>query len=262
MSLTVNPNTTIYSYDTEKENTAVRNGTIYAGPQKEAGVYIPGGRLAAAQKKSMKMIMDQFHRDIALDQSLKDRAAHRDDIKQQILDNQKELAQIDESIASYREEFGITDETPEEDYPDQFKQILSDLETRRSICQKELDPDNPENLYRQDRREQYMISDIKLARLKDDPMYDTQKDAADVMSSALDASVREFINEARKEADDRAETVKEEAQAHQSEEEKIEEKLLTADREAEKKQSELKKFMEEQHMIDEDALGLAVDQRL
>ena len=262
MSLMIHPNKPIYDPDADKKTAAVKNGTIYAGPQKEAGTYIPGGRLAAAQKKSMKMILDQFHRDTALDQGLKDRSAHQDDLKQQILDNQKEIAEINESIASYREEFRITDETPKEDYPDQLKQVLSDLETRRSLCQKELDPDNPENLYRQERREQYMISDIKLARLKDDPMYDTQKDAADIMNSALDSSVREFINEARKQADDRAEAIKEETRAHTSEEDTTEDEQLTADREAEKKQTELKKFIEEQHMIDEDALGIAVDQRL
>ena len=170
MSLMIHPNKPIYDPDADKKTAAVKNGTIYAGPQKEAGTYIPGGRLAAAQKKSMKMILDQFHRDTALDQGLKDRSSHQDDLKQQILDNQKEIAEINESIASYREEFRITDETPKEDYPDQLKQVLSDLETRRSLCQKELDPDNPENLYRQERREQYMISDIKLARLKDDPI--------------------------------------------------------------------------------------------
>lgn len=262
MSLTINPSTTLYSTTTEDKSATVKNGTIYAGPIKEEGINIPGSKLAAAQKKSMKKILDQFHSDLTLDQSLKDRAEHREELKQQIVENQKELKEIDEMVASYKEQFGITEDTPEEEYPDQYVQILSDLETRRSVYQNELDPSNPDNLYRQDKREQNMISDIKLERLKDDPMLDTQKEAAEIMSSALDATIREFMNEARKEADQRSEAAKEEANTHKSEKERQEEELLTADNEKEKKQTEIKKFIEEQHVIDEDALGIAVDQRM
>lgn len=107
-----------------------------------------------------------------------------------------------------------------------------------------------------------MISDIKQERLKDDPMYDTQKDAAAIISDALKDSVRALMNETRKQIDEQMETTKEEAQARKSEEEKQEEELLTADNEKEKKQTEIKEYIEEQHIIDEDALGIAVDQRI
>ena len=93
-------------------------------------------------------------------------------------------------------------------------------------------------------------------------MYDTQKDAAAVISNALDSSKRSFINEARKLIDEQFETMKEETQADKSEEEKQEEELLTADTKKEKDQTEIRQFIEEQHIIDEDALGIAVDQRL
>jgi hypothetical protein len=262
MSLTINMNNPSYADKPESRTESGHSRTIKPGNHNNNMAQIPGSRLAAAQKKSMKMIIDQFHSDLALDQSLKDRAVHQEELQQQIVDHHKKIQEIDDTITSYKEQFGITEETPKENYPEEYKQLVSGLQAQKAVYQRDLDPSNPDNLYRQERREQYMISDIKLERLKDDPMYDTQKDAAAVISNALDSSKRSFINEARKLIDEQFETMKEEAQADKSEEEKQEEELLTADTKKEKDQTEIRQFIEEQHIIDEDALGIAVDQRL
>lgn len=262
MSLTINMNNPSYADKPESRTESGYSRTVKPGNHNNNMTQIPGSRLAAAQKKSMKMIIDQFHGDLALDQNLKDRAAHQEELQQQIVEHHKKIQEIDETITSYQEQFGITEETPKENYPEEYRQLVSGLQAEKSIYQYDLDPTNPDNLYRQVRREQYMISDIKQERLKDDPMYDTQKDAAAIISDALKDSVRALMNETRKQIDEQMETTKEEAQARKSEEEKQEEKLLTADNEKEKKQTEIKEYIEEQHIIDEDALGIAVDQRI
>ena len=266
MSMTIKPNNPAYTATAEngrQDKTAtVRSGTIYMGNQKDDNVRIPGSRLAAAQKKSMKMILDQFHNDLALDQGLAERAAHQEELQQKIVDNHKKISQIDETIASYREQFGITEETPGENYPEEYIQLVSGLEAEKSMYQYELDPSNPDNLYLQERREQYMISDIKLERLKADPMYDTRKEADEIIGTAQKDLIRELMDEVKEHTDEQMETKWDEARTRKSEKEKQDEELLAADTEKGKNHTELKKYIEEQHIIDEDALGIAVDQRL
>ncbi|MCH5265504.1 MAG: hypothetical protein J1F02_06365 [Lachnospiraceae bacterium] len=258
MNLTINPNYT----EPAQPGTHKTQKTIYAGAKNPQETDSLGNRIAAAQKKSMKKILDQFKIDSATDKNLKDRTAHMEELSQQIVDNLKEIKEIDESIASYKEQFGITEETAPEDYPEEYKQIVSDLETKKAMCQHELDPTNRDNLYRQKQYESAMIQGIKQERLKYHDMVDTQKIAEEIMDDALKQAVKDITEEARENMDNTFEATKEEAAKRKSEEEKREEELIASETDKEKTRVELKKYIEEQHIIDEDAIGLMVDKQM
>lgn len=261
MNITINLNTLVNPTD-KGDSRKINSGSFYVGKNTPNQPNLPGDTIAKAQKKSMKKILDQFRTDSATDQDLKDRAAHREELKQQIVADLREIKTIDDSIASYKEQFGITDETAEDDYPEEYKQIISDLEARKAVYQDELDPQKPNNLYSLDRQEQYMISEIKQELLKYHDMVDTQKEAEEIIINALEQAIKELVEEGREHIENSMEETKEEALEKKSEESRTEEELLSADHEQEKAQEELKKYIEEKHVIDEDAIGLVVDEKM
>lgn len=167
---------------------------------------------------------------------------------------EKELKEIDQTFSDYKEQFGITEEMAEEDYPEKYRQIAEDLNTRREMCLDELD-----TAQKADLREQHMVSEIKIERLKHHDMVDTQKQAEGMIKDAIKDSMKDLVDEGVEKAEENFEEAKEEAAKKKTEEEKAEEEIISSESETEQCKSEVEKYIEEAHVIDEDAIGLVVD---
>lgn len=297
---TVFSKTSVQANEEERDKTAKakKNGsgaTIFAGDTNISFADQMGQKKADAQKQALKRILDVFNSDLEIDQALKDSAQHKEDLSSQIKQYDSEIDKLKQAQQDLKEEYGITDDSEEEQNLNLLRKSLSNpLEiTEEDMTQLEqmgqiteyqkaslendaaiaVWQDLKDEALQTQKDESGNIQAIKLARLKSDPMVGAQKEAQAIMDSATESIVDLIYEKAREHLEEifggTSEETKDKTEEVQEEEPKDEEEKLDVDKltedttDAQKNILErFKKFIKSQYMLEEDVLGIKVDEFL
>lgn len=223
-----------------------------------------------AQQKAMKVISDTFAGEQKIDNDLKDRANHIEELRQGIKNTRGEINDIEQDRANLKEQYQIKDESQEEKDLELLEKrrqsespkngvFLTKEDTKRL---KEIDEAGvtdyqkrslelngfKEPLLEQVEKskneilvENAVIEGINQARLKSSPMLEADQQAESIMDAASDEIVGMLIKEAKDHIDE--EQKKNEEEAEKLEEEKEKEEEIAED--LKEKLEEKKKLLEE-----------------
>lgn len=175
-----------------------------------------------AQKKAMKVVGDAWDTDKEIDKSIAQRREQYQEMLTVKNEAQSMINDIDNQVTALKEEYGITEDMEYKDWPADFKQAYSALNSPVSELKKQI---HDAEVQMKD-----AIADIRaitIERLKSNPMLDAQK-TADAINAAADDEIiamvmqdaKEHIEETMEEAQEKAE---ETAEQKELEEEKLEE---------------------------------------
>lgn len=252
-----------------------------------------GQKKAKAQKDALKRIIDVFENDLKLDQTLKNSALHKDELLEQVKQYDAEIERLNQSQQELKEEYGITDDSQEEQDLNLIRKSLSDP---LSITEEEmthLEEIGPITDYQRTsleydamkdvwtklkddaiaahKGESQKIEGIKLSRLKSDPMAGAQKEAQEIKDAATDSIIAMIREDAKDNIDEKfgvaAEDDKKTEEEEDDKKDKTEEAkadIVAEDITADQKDvlERIKKFIQTQGILQEDALGIKIDELL
>lgn len=175
-----------------------------------------------AQKKAMKVVGDAWDTDKEVDKSIAQRREQYQEMLAVKNEAQSMLNDIDNQIAALKEEYGITEDMKYKDWPADFKQAYSALNSPVSELKKQI---HDAEVQMKD-----AIADIRaitIERLKSNPMLDAQK-TADAINEATDEEIISMVMQDAKEhiektMEEAQETAEKTAEEKEMEEEKLEE---------------------------------------
>lgn len=281
----------------EKKTGEVRkseNGSsIFAGNSPVLFAEQIGQKKADAQKNALKKILEVFESDSEIDQTIRDSEQHKVELEKQIGFYNEKLDNLEEARKELKEEYGITDDCEEEENLNLIRKSLSaplsiteedmtKLEKMGQITDYQkaaLEYDAQEEVWKQlkkdaqkeHRAESGNVQGIKLERLKSNPMTKAQAAAEAIMEAAMENIVSLIYEEARENLEEKfgGKTLdgKIREEAVPDEEEETEKKLKQKKEEAQVEVSDeqknilerLKKFIQSQKILPEDAMGVKVD---
>lgn len=292
--------TSVQAYGEEKDKTAKakKNGsgaTIFAGDTNISFADQMGQKKADAQKQALKRILEVFDSDLEIDQALKDSAQHKEDLSDQIEQYDLEIEKLNQKQQDLKEEYSITDDSEEEQNLNllrksfsnpleiteedmtQLEQMGQIIEYQKASLENDAAlavwQDLKDEALQTQKAESGNIQAIKLARLKSDPMVGAQKEAQAIMDAATESIVDLIYEKAREnleeifggtseEAKDKTEEVQEEEP--KDEDEKLDVDKITEDMTDVQKNilERFKKFIKSQSILEEDVLGIKVDEFL
>lgn len=253
-----------------------------------------GQKKAKAQRDALRRIVDVFEADMKIDQTLKNSALHKEELAEQVKQYDAEINKLTQAQQELKEEYGITDDSEEEQNLNLIRKSLSDpfsvteedmemLEKmgpltdyqRASLeldAAKEVWQNLKDDAIAAHKGESSKIQGINLERLKSDPMVGAQKEAQAIKDAARDSIITMLREEAKEKIDEKFGTTSETQGKKDEEEEtddvdkkkKADSKALTEDLTAEQQDilKRLKKFVKSQGILREDILGLKIDEML
>lgn len=249
------------------------------------------------QKKALKGILDQFKRDIEIDDNFTSRRRNMTKFEEEAGIARTELEKVQKLRQNLKDSYHITEDSEQEKeiqllrksmHPfatlteDEMNQ-LSNIKELTEYQKSALEYDTMEEVW-QERfnnasmgivNEGQSIISIKLELLKSHPMTDAQIEAAKIMEAANKEVVATILQQAKEYIDEKLEEEKEAAkkQAEELEEKEPKDKdydlkevkkdikeIQEADSEQEKLQTELTKVIEKMKAIEEDLKGILVDE--
>lgn len=224
MSISVKANITDYIetgtlFAEKTEGMGRKNNTIFAGASNLANDPIAEKR-KEAQEKAMKVIRDAWDIDKSIDKNVEDRKTHYEKMLAQKNEAQSHVNDINDSLDSLKEEYGITEDMKYKDWPEEYKQRYLELNKQKSAFQDEIQ--DADKLMKDD------ISDIKaiaIERLKSSPVDDAQETADAIKEAANDEIIGMVMQEAKENIDKEMEETEEKAEKNAEKEEIKEEKL-------------------------------------
>lgn len=253
-----------------------------------------GQKKAKAQRDALRRIVEVFEADMKIDQTLKNSALHKEELAEQVKQYDAEINKLTQAQQELKEEYGITDDSEEEQNLNLIRKSLSDpfsvteedmemLEKmgpltdyqRASLeldAAKEVWQNLKDDAIAAHKGESSKIQGINLERLKSDPMVGAQKEAQAIKDAARDSIITMFREEAKEKIDEKFGTTSETQGKKDEEEEtddvdkkkKADSKILTEDLTEEQKEilERLKRFVKSQGILREDILGLKIDEML
>lgn len=224
MSISIKANITDYIetgtlFAEKTEGMRRKNNTIFAGASNLANDPIAEKR-KEAQEKAMKVIRDAWDIDKSIDKNVEDRKTHYEKMLAQKNEAQSHVNDINDSLDSLKEEYGITEDMKYKDWPEEYKQRYLELNKQKSAFQDEIQ--DADKLMKDD------ISDIKaisIERLKSSPVDDAQETADAIKEAANDEIIGMVMQEAKENIDKEMEETEEKAEKNAEKEEIKEEKL-------------------------------------
>lgn len=233
-------------------------------------------RKQQAQKEALKIVRDAWAGDRAIDQSLDESREHIRQMQEENLQAQRELNNIEEERQRLKETYGVTDSTPVEDMPEDYKNRLAELNDYAAHNEKILGKNQRDIMV-----ENAVIRGTKLERLKKHPMVDARKSADAVLEAASDEIVgmimddtKEHLDEEQEKREERAEKVQEKKEEleelqekHDEREEELEEllenipvdEMLDLERTKQNIQQEVQDIVNKMKLVAEDIKGSMVD---
>lgn len=279
----------------------VKNGTFFAGNLGLNGQDHIEAKKTQAQKQAMKLKLDQLKKDNKVDDTIGNVKENKEKYSMEAAEAQKEIKNIRAMRDELKETYEIDDQSNEQSDlklleksmdPEQSltKEELEKLKNMGPLTdyQKEtLRYDTMEEVFKQrldnaingiENADGTIIS-IKLELLKTHPMVDAQNEAAEIMENASREAIGMLMDDAVKHVDEEQKKTKEEAEkaAEKKEEEKKTEDvsqngqeplqddlkdITEADAENDKIVTELKKFIEKNNILEDDAKGIVLDELL
>lgn len=252
-----------------------------------------GQKKAKAQRDALRRIVDVFEADMKIDQTLKNSALHKEELAEQVKQYDAEINKLTQAQQELKEEYGITDDSEEEQNLNLIRKSLSDPFSVTEEDMEMLEKMGPLTKYQRasleldaakevwqnlkddaiaaHKGESSKIQGINLERLKSDPMVGAQKEAQAIKDAARDSIITMLREEAKEKIDEKFGTSSE-THGKKDEEEtddvdkkkKADSKILTEDLTEEQKDilERLKRFVKSQGILREDILGLKIDEML
>ena len=233
-------------------------------------------RKQQAQKEALKIVRDAWAGDQAIDQGLDESREHIRQLQEENLQAQRELNSIEEERVRLKETYGVTDSTPVEDMPEDYRSRLMELNDYEAHNKKILGQNRHDIMV-----ENAVIRGTKLERLKKHPMVDAQNRADEVLEAASDEIVGMVMDEAREHLDEEQEKREEQAEKIQEKKEELEElqekrderkeeleellenvpvdEMLDLDRTKQNIQQEVQDIVNKMKLVAEDIKGSMVD---
>lgn len=239
----------------ENKNGKVINGSVFGGNLKQKLDPV-SAKKAQAQKKAMKMWSDAAGAQQKIDRDLDKRASHIEDLRKEINELNKSVAQITDKQEELKEQYGITEAdaqdlellkkansmeqfqmTDEEkakaeqlkgERVGEYYERYAALEAGKGVFLKDMDDKQKELL-----AESKAITAIQNGRLKDHSMIDAQKKKDEMMIAASKDAAFGMMNEVKDKIDEQQEEL-EEKEKEKAEEKKEEEERLEAIRDKNK----------------------------
>lgn len=263
MSLTIQKESNYENYNvnrmeneeakTEKKGGSKKEGSIFAGDLNLFEDPIAKKR-EQAQKQAMKLIQDAWANDRAIDESVRERKYHYEEMKKQKGNAQKELDDINSNLDELKENYGVIEGSKEEqdlellkkrqDYNNGFgeswlteeeKELLKEIDEKplTEYQQRVLEYNDLSAKYRKEIEDanKGMMDDaadmrsIMIERLKTHGMVDAKKGADKIMEAASKEIIGMIKDEAIDKIDEKAEEEKEKLEEKKKENEEKEEKL-------------------------------------
>ena len=254
----------------------VRMFVAGAGMQNPLDAQIAEKR-TAAMEKAKKLIGDVFAAEKSVDDDLAERANRIKESEQAIVDANKELAKFEEEKEKLKEQYGITGEETEEEFPAEYKMQRDEL-TRYGEPQRQVINDAKKVI----EEERKVIAAITVERLKTDPMVGATEQAEELIASAeeeiagmvMDTAV-ENLKEKAEEAKEKQEAEEEKAELEEAKRKEREERwkeaelsdvpvqeLLQLEQTRGKMKQEVDNMLTEMKLLAEDIKGSMVDEEL
>ncbi len=239
----------------EKEGSNKRS-TVYAG---NLNVHPDSITLKKkqAQEQAMKVLTDTFNSDKKADQGMDDMSAEMQGLKDANAGYYKELDQIRGEKQELMERYGVTEDSTE--YSEEYRQQIQELEERENLYSGYIDENNASI-----KAISSSINDMRIERLKSDPMVDAGKQSEEILKAANKDVYGELVKEAKNHIEEKAEEEKAEKR-DEKEEEDTQETIETLDS-YNNPDPEIKKeiddILDEFKLMQEDLKGAAVDKNI
>lgn len=174
-----------------------------------------------AQQKAMKVVGDAWNTDKEIDKSIEERRTHYEKMLTEKNEAQTQLNNINDQMESLKKEYGVTDDMKYADWPAEYKQRFSELNSQAGEFRSQIY--DADKLIKDDLAD---IRAITIERLKSSPMAEAQKTAEAIESTAnqqiVDLAMAEGKNHIEKEMEEREETAEKNAEKKEVQEEKLE----------------------------------------
>lgn len=233
-------------------------------------------RKEEARQEALKIVRDTWAGDQAIDQGLDERREHIRQLQEEKKQIQDELRDVEGKRAELMDMYGVTEETPLEEQPEEYREWMQDLNDREFHNKKLLAKNEQDIIV-----ENAVIRGTKLERLKKDPMVKAQKQADAVLEAAGDEIMgmvmdagREHLDEEQAKREEKAEELKEEKEKLEEIQEKRDERqeeleeliedipvdeMLELDRAKDNIQQEVQNIVDKMKLVAEDIKGAMVD---
>ena len=212
--------------------------TIYAGDLKN-GQNLQDRikqRKDQARQQALKIIRDAWAGDQAIDQSLDESRQYIREMQEENRQAQGELRAVEEKREGLKKQYGVTDKTPEEAQPEEYKQRMKELDEYASFN---------EDIVTKNKRdimvENAVIRGIRKERLKKAPMVEAKEEADEVLEAAGDEIVGMVLDESREHLEEEQAKREEQAEKIEEKREELEELLEKRD----EKREELEELIED-----------------
>ncbi|MGF7144914.1 DNA repair exonuclease SbcCD ATPase subunit [Anaerotaenia torta] len=244
---------------TEKKGT----GTIFAGGLNLPGSDVENTRLGA-QRKAMKVILDQHKNELEIDQAVSDRKEHQQKLKSILDEAAGEIRKLQERRQMLREGYGVEADSEEEKDVNALIKCFYDGESLTDEERKRVIDMGPLTEYQQEAlknagmestwrlraeaaakgiiTDEKTITAIEQERLKSHAMVDAQKETGDILEASVKEIVDLLLKEGKERIDEEQEEKAEEA-AQQAEKQDEKEKLEEEKRKLEEKLKEILKWL-------------------
>ena len=190
-------------------------------------------RRKQAQEQAMKVVIDVWEGDKALDEDLERRRVRIGELRKEMQNTQKQMDDITEMQKQLLEEEGFTTDSQEWKDLQEQKKGLSE---------------NYDEFFKEMKIEIATISATKLERLKKEPMVKAQKQAEEIMTAASEDVLGMLVEEGMKHIDEEKEERQEEGEKIEEEKEQ-QEAFIEAQKEKRQEQEKLLEQMPVEEML-------------
>lgn len=263
---------------TDEEKDSKERKTIFAGDFQGAQTLQERiqQRKEDARQQALKVVRDAWAGDQAIDQSLDESRQRVRDLNAENRQIRDDLNEVERKRQELMETYGVTEDTPLEKQPQEYRDRMKELDDYASYNRKLLAKNVGEII-----GENAAIRGTKLERLKKHPMVDAQEDADEILEAAGDEIIgmavkaaKEHQDEKQAEREEQAEKIEEKKEEMEELQEKREERrgeleelienipvkeVLDLDQEKENIQEEVQSIIDKMKLMAEDIKGALID---
>ena len=178
-------------------------------------------RKAQAQKEALKIVRDAWAGDQSIDQMMDESRERIRQLQEENLDAQTELNRVEEQRQKLMETYGVNEDTPVEEWPEEYKSRMLELNKYAENNQMILEKNKRDII-----GENAVIRGIKQEKLKRDPqhtMIGARQQADEILEAASDEIIGMVMEDAKAHLDEEQEKREEQAEKIKEEKEEMEE---------------------------------------
>ena len=236
-------------------------------------------RKEKAQQEALKIIRDAWAGDQTIDKGMDESREHIRQLQEDNKQIQEDMRDVEQQRQELRERYGITEDTPVDRQPEEYRERMQELDDRAEHNKQILTKNENDIIV-----ENAVIRETKLAKLKRKPentMVGAQKQADAVLEAASDEIIGMVMDEAKEhldrekaEREEKAEVLKEKKEEMEKLQEKREERqeefeefiedipveeMVELDQSKENVQQEVQSIVDKMKLVAEDIKGALVD---